>query len=241
VPSLVGSLGPNQTEDFALATGLGALDGDPLVRFTMSLRGFGAQSLTGTGVATLNSGSEYAINGSYSLALLQGLAAFQSAQWMATEARDTGGNMTRHRVLILQPNIFNEVDPQAIPVVTELAAGPAPQVGVDDVLSPTLVAAGLCTLEVRAQDAATPASRQWLVLVQDVDAVGGADAIQFPDLASVGLTGLLPGTWSVRATARLFVAIPPRYNYVADDFVLAEQQRHEINMSRSAAATITAQ
>ena len=91
--------------DFAASGGLGAVVGTPSVNFVASLRGFGGMTLSGVGFAVNAGGSNFTVNGSYAVRLMQTLALFFPTMWVSTEAQDAAGNLARHRRLILDPSL----------------------------------------------------------------------------------------------------------------------------------------
>ena len=78
--------------------------------------------------------------------------------------------------------------------------------------------------------------RRWHVIATDRDAATGTDSVQFPNLSSQNVAGLVAGAWQVRAEARLALSVTLSS---IDDFVLAERYRQEVNLSRSRAVTFT--
>lgn len=231
------------TKNFGLSSGLdtASLVGNkPVVRATVSLSGFGGQVLFGSGFASLVTGASYDIQSTYSLALAIGLTGFTPVAWIVADARDTGGRVSRTRTLVIPA--FGVTDdrqpPPSIPAITA-PSGPftgAPAVtfldhlAVDTGGNPGFLGLG----ELLAQD---PDGRQWSVWYEDDDAAGGSRTVQFPDLAAASVTGLRPGTWSVRADARLFLALAG----TTGDIVLAEARRMEITYARSATVSFTVQ
>lgn len=228
-------------EDFALAQGLmtgNLVSGRPIVRVTASLLGFPGQTLIGAGSATLQpgGGSTFAMTASFSPTMLLTLQPFEPFQWLATEARDTDGRISRVRA-VLPPGSLVPLDPGVNPPSIPTVTGPpgpsvgSPQVTVVDVLdSVSLPVLGL--LEVVATG---PGNRRWTLLLEDDDAAGGTVSLQFPDLT--GLSALATGTWSVRASARTFfdaLGLP-------GDFVLSERHRTEALFSRSAPIDVVVQ
>jgi hypothetical protein len=238
---LVGSLSALVSEDWSLASGLDTanLVGAPTVRFTLSLTGFPEQLLFGVGFTTPGAGLLFTSNGSWSQTILGGLAPFLSpqSQWVVTEARDTGGRLSRHRAVL---NLLNNapvhlMDPMAIPIVTGPGAPVtgSPAVAVNDVLDASTLL-GLAMLEVVAQDAD---GRQWTVLAEDTNAAGGVTGIQFPDLATAAVTGLRASSWTVRASARTFLP----GSSTSGSVVLAEPRRMEVGYARSAPIPVVVQ
>ncbi len=234
-------IAPAYTEDFALANGLDTanLVGAPVVRVMAGLTGFHGQVLAGLGYATVTTGSAYTVNATYAQAVLTGFGVFAPSFWVATEARDTGGRISRHRSLINTTNSVpvNPTNPPGIPVIT-VPGGPAttaPLVTYNDEIAPGLVPGGVAIADLTATDSA---GRRWLVLKFDGDGAGGTDSVQFPDLVTAGVTGLQTGTWSVRAETRILLSIT---GATATDIVLTERQRAEAAYARSAAQDFTVQ
>ncbi|MCA8977267.1 MAG: carboxypeptidase regulatory-like domain-containing protein [Planctomycetes bacterium] len=236
------TLAPPFTKDFALAAGLDTanlLDGAPMTRVMASMLGFGGQVLGGVGYVTPTTGSAYSINASYGLPILAGFAGFAPYLWVATQARDTGGRVSRHRALIfvLLGSVIDVVPPPSIPVITVPGgpfAGP-PLITFDDVLDPTPVPGGVAVADLTAQDSN---GRRWVVMLTDDAGVGGLESVQFPDLSTANVTGLASGDWSVWVEARVLMSIPASSRY---DFMLSERIRQEVTYSRAATQTITVQ
>ncbi|MBK8100846.1 MAG: Ig-like domain-containing protein [Planctomycetes bacterium] len=231
------------TKNFALATGLDTdnlVGGKPLVRATLSLSGFGGQVLFGTGFASVLTGASYNIQSTYSLALATGLTGFGPVAWIVSDARDTGGRVSRVRTLVLPALgiIDDRESPPGVPVITA-PAGPftvapavtfADQLAIDTGARPGFLGRG----ELLAQDAD---GRQWTIWYEDADAAGGMRTVQFPDLAANQLVRLRSGNWSLRADARLFLSL----NGTTGSVVLAEVRRMEITYARSATVSFTVQ
>ena len=227
-------------EDFGLAVGLDTanlVDGLPRSRVTTSLSGFDGQVLTGIGTVSLQGGTMYDVDANFSLPIIAGLIGFSPVSWLVTEAEDTIGRMSRTRVL-LNPDtgqIVPGFGPSPIPVITAPSGAftGSPAVTIADVLNPALVPGSLALLEVTATDAN---GRRWHVIATDRDAATGTDSVQFPNLSSQNVAGLVAGAWQVRAEARLALSVTLSS---IDDFVLAERYRQEVNLSRSRAVTFT--
>ncbi len=227
--------------DFSLAVGLDTANlvgGAPVVRPMMSLNGFGGQVLNGIGFATAGSGSTYSVSWDYSLAAGVGLGVFTPYQWVATQARDTSGRISRHRALNLGILFFNFLTaPPAMPTVT-VPGGPStgsPAVEFADVVNSAPVPDGLGASVVAATDSA---GRSWRIVVADSDVATGTNIVQFPDLATNNVAGLAAGVWTAVVESRVFFPIP---SATPNDFVLSEQRRQEIAYSRSAGQEITVQ
>jgi hypothetical protein len=233
------SLAATYAVDFAVATGLDTANlvgGKPLVRMTMSLYGFGGQTLAGVGFGSLNSGASFTVNATFSQIPAAVLAAYSPTYWVVTEARDLGGQVSRQRSLYV-PSSSQRIDGPvpALPTITP-PSGPfttAPAVTFVDAIDRTAVPFGLGLGEVLAQDAA---GRQWSVLFEDADGFG-SDTVQYPDLATAGVTGLQLGTWSLRTTGRLFLSLTE----VPGDIVLAEARRDEVTCARAAQVLFSVQ
>ena len=222
--------------DFASATGLDTatlVGGKPLVRVMGAFTGFGSQALSGVGFASSLGGGSFNVGGNYSTALT-GLSTFLQLFWVATEARDSAGRISRHRGL-LDPaggGVFAPLVPTGIPVVTAPAApaGTAPAITYADVLDPAIPPV-IAISDLLLQDTG---GRQWRVFATDTDGIGGTETVQLPDLAATGATGLANGTWSARVESRIFFSTS---GATAAQFVLAERRRQEINYARSLAVT----
>lgn len=228
------------TRDFGAAAGLDTtslVGGVPSVRATCSLSGFGGQALMGVGFATSAGGSMFTMNASYAVTAIVALADFAPVCWVATQARDAAGAVSRHRVLLVAANgtFIDLLQPPSIPLLTP-PGGPStgsPAVVFADQLNAALLPAGLAFGELLAQDGA---GRQWSIWYEDTDGAG-TDTVQFPDLAGVALTGLATGTWSIRAEGRLYLST----TFFAGDIVLAERLRQEATYARSPAVNFTVQ
>ncbi len=228
------------TKNLAQATGLdtGNLAGAPTVRMTASLAGFGGQALMGVGFATVTTGASYSVNATYALGFLGLLAPYVPSIWVVTEARDAGGNVSRHRALFLISNgsLIDLLAPPAIPTITA-PGGPStgePAVTFVDRLDRATLPAGLAIGEVVATD---PQSRQWRLLYEDGNGAGGNRTVQFPPLGGTGATGLANGAWSVRAEGRLFLSTTS----LQGDLMLEDRRRMEVTYARAAAVTFTVQ
>ena len=237
----VGSLLGPHTVDFGAATGLDTanLVDLPRARVTSSLFGFSGQLVTGIGFAALNAGAAYDIDANFSLPILAGLAGFGPVSWLMAEAEDTGGRVSRVRVLLntLTGQIVPGTGATAIPVVAA-PSGPStgsPLVTYDDVLNPAGVPGGLGFFDLTATDGN---GRRWHLLRPDRDGSGATDSVQFPDLGANNVAGLATGAWEVLVEARLVVSVTLS---TADDFVLSERFRQEVNYARSQPVTFTVQ
>lgn len=230
------SLSNGYIVDFASATGLDTANltgGKPLVRVMGAFAGFGSQALAGVGFASSLGGASYNVGGNFSTAL-SGLTTFLPLFWVATEARDSAGRISRHRGLLdpASGGVFAPLAPMGIPVVTAPAApaGSAPAITFADVIDPAIPPV-IAIADLLLQDTA---GRQWRVLATDTDGIGGTETVQVPDLAGTGATGLANGTWSARVESRIFFSTS---GATAAQFVLAERRRQEINYARSLAVT----
>ena len=241
IPS-TGSLtsGTALTLDFSLASGLDTANlvgGKPIVRPMVALSGFGGQVLNGIGYASLQSGSSYTVLWDFGGTAAVGLGAFTPFQWIATQARDSSGRISRHRALyfIGLQNLFTA--PPSIPTVTA-PSGPvtgSPSVEYADVVNSALLTDAVGASTVQLVDAA---GRTWRLLVADADAATGTDTVQFPDLATNNVAGLATGVWTATVESRVFWPIP---SATTSDFVLSEQRRQEVTYARSAGQEITVQ
>lgn len=229
--------------DYGLATGLdlaNLVGGAPRVRTTASLQGFGGQALLGIGFVASVTGQAYSLTTSYSLPILAGLAPFGPTPWIAVDAQDNAGRQSRTRALLVPgviPTVIPGVPPPAIPAIT-VPAGPSPgspSVEVLDVCDASPVPGGQCLLELTATDAS---GRRWVLFAVDRDGASGSDTVQFPDLATNNVAGLAAGSWSIRAEVRLWLS--PTLA-TADDFMLSDRIRQEVNYARSAPVTFTVQ
>lgn len=238
--AIASQIGPF-TKDFSLATGLDVtnlVDGKPLVRVTGSLLGFEGQAMVGLGFATAAGSGQFSIDSNWGLPLIGGLLGFDSTfWWVAAEARDTGGRISRYRALLVpatgQPNVVLEA--MSIP---SLVTPPAPTNGsplleFSDVVDAALTPGGIGLVQLTARDGS---GRNWRVLATDEDDATGTEQLQFPDLATAGVSGLAAGTWSTFVESRLFLSTTLA---TASDFMLTERHRMEVLYARSASLSIT--
>ena len=233
------------TLDFSGA-GLGAFaTGYPRTRITASLAGFEGQALFGVGRATFFL-VPYLIDASYSLPLLAGFAPFAPTLWSMVEARDASGRVCRTRALLvpgLTPTLTpSVVGPLATPAITAPAGpGGSPLVTFADVAdAATFVGFLAATHDVTATD---EQGREWHVFVPDRDAAGGTRSVQFPSLAALPVAnapGLAAGDWSVVVASRVWLTsgLAPAG---ADDCVLTERVRTEVDFVQSAPQTFVVQ
>jgi hypothetical protein len=238
--------------DFSMATDLDTTNlvgGRPTVRVTASLVGFGGQALFGVGWATAGATTGmFNVNASWSRTGLLGLLPFNPDPanppnaprgWIVAEARDQDGRISRERRLLnLQTGtlISSMEPPPGIPSITA-PGGPivgAPAVTFADRLNPPGVP-GVGFVDMTAEG---PGGRRWTILALDVDDATGTDTLQFPDLASAGITGLQLGTWNVRVETRVMF---PVSTPTPDDFTLAERRHEESFYARSVAVPFTIQ
>ncbi|MFY9344649.1 MAG: carboxypeptidase-like regulatory domain-containing protein [Planctomycetota bacterium] len=227
--------------DFGAATGLdlgNLVGGAPRVRVTASLQGFEGQALVGIGFIPSVAGTAYSASASFSLPILGGLALFAPTPWVAVDAGDTAGRVSRTRgLLIVSGFTLPGVGPSPIPVITP-PGGPvsgSPAVQVVDPYDPALVPGGQGLFELTATDAA---GRRWVVFAADRDGLGGTDTLQFPDLTSPAVAGLAAGAWTLQAEVRLWLSSTLGS---PDDFMLSDRVRQEVNYVRSAPVTVTVQ
>ena len=230
------------SEDFGLAVGLDTanlITDSPKARITSSLTGFDQQALTGIGMVTLQAGAVYDVAANFSLPVLAALAGFDPVSWLVTEAEDNDGRISRVRGLLNTTTgvIFAGSGPPAIPTITAPggAFSGSPLVSVTDVLDASVAPMGafVAFLELTATDSG---GRRWHVIRPDRDANVGTDTMQFPDLSTPNVAGLAAGAWEMVAEARIAVSVTLSD---ADNFVLTERFRQEVNYSRAAPVTFT--
>ena len=70
----------------------------------------------------------------------------------------------------------------------------------------------------------------------DEDDATGTESVQFPDLASAGVSGLQAGTWSTFVESRIFLSTTLG---TVSDFMLTERHRMEVLYARSATLSVT--
>jgi hypothetical protein len=227
---------PSWNRDFGTATGLdlgNLVGGKPRVRVTTTLLGFESQALIGLGTASGPTGTSFATEGTLSGPIALGLQPFASGLvWVAVEAEDGNGRLSRTRGLISSPFVFAFQPVPPLPVITQ-PSGPSagsPAVTFVDGIGTE----ALTTFDVTATDGN---GRRWLMFVTDSDAAGGTNTAQFPDLA--GVTGLAAGTWTVRVEGRQWVA--PTTGMTAADFLLTERVRSEVEYARATTVAFTVQ
>jgi hypothetical protein len=226
--------------DFSGAAGLdtSSLVADPSVQILASLNGLPGMSLAGLGFSK-GSASSWSIDGSYSLSMLVDFASLGPIAWVSTQAKDSSGNLSRHRALISDPfsgAVSSLVSPAGVPTVSTPASSftGSPSVSFQDRLS-TSVLTG--TLAFHCIEALGPSGRRWEVLIQDEDAASGVDTVQFPDLGSASLAGPAKGTWAIRVRGRLLLA--PGLS--GSELNFADLPRLELTFSRSKAVNHTVQ
>nr|MCU0867353.1 hypothetical protein [Planctomycetota bacterium] len=212
-----------------------AADQRPIVRVTASLEGFETQSVVGIGFAPPASNGVFTIDCDYGVAVIDFLKSFGAVPWVVTELTDNSGRVLRVRGLLSLE--FGNVQQPAVTLIADLVAPGSgvtfqgsPLVEFDDRLEPS-ISPFFRVYEVTAQD---PSGRRWTVLGVDRDAATGTDQVQFPDLATAGVAGLAPGNWSVRVETRLLTSVTQSE---ADNLMLTERVRQEINYTRSSAVT----
>ena len=157
--------------------------------------------------------------------------------WVAAEARDTGGRISRYRALLAlstgQPTVV--LEPMSIPT---LLTPPAPTNGsplleFNDVVDIALTPGGIGLVQLTARDGN---GRNWRILTTDEDDATGTEPLQFPDLATAGVSGLAAGTWSTFVESRIFLSLTLA---TSSDFMLSERHRAEVLYARSASLSIT--
>lgn len=227
------------------AVGLATMaSGFPKARVTASLDGFEGQALVGVGKASMFLIAAI-VDATFSLPILAGFAPFSPTLWSTLEARDNDGRVCRTRQLLQllpTPSLTPGLGPLGTPAITPPAGpGAAPSVAFADVADGATFAGFLAaTHDVTAVDAQ---GRSWRVFVADRDVAGGTRTVQFPSLAAVpaaNAPGLAAGDWSVTVESRLWLvagAAPAG----ADDCVLAERVRTEVDYVKSAPQTFVVQ
>jgi hypothetical protein len=227
------------SRDFATAADLDLnnLVGPPRVRATTSLRGFEGQLMVGIGRPTTVAGTVISTEASTSVPLTVGLGLLSEVTWLVVELQDTAGRMARSNGLVTSIGPVSTLSPRPMPTITAPVGAfvGSPLVTHVDALQPEPGVLGLATFDVTATDTA---GRRWLVVVPDRDAAAGQDSLQFPDLALAAAAGLAPGTWSVRAEARVWSALQ---SGGADDCLLTERIRLEVEYARGLAVPFTVQ
>ena len=215
--------------------------GFPRARVTASLQGFEGQALVGVGRATsLFLTPSYIVDANYGLPLVAGFAPFAPLFWSTLEARDAAGRVCRTRSLLQvapTPTLTPGLGPLPTPAI-DAPAGPsaAPTVTfVDACDGATFVGNVAATHDVTATDVA---GRVWRVFVSDRDVAGGLRTVQFPVLPSA--SGLAIGDWVVQVESRLWLTPGPA-TASADDAVLTERVRLEVDYVRSASRTFVVQ
>jgi len=233
-----GSLQGAYTRDFGNAVGLDTntlVTGDPIVRVTASLFGFGGQALIGVGYIDSSAGAVYDVQANFSLPIHAGLVGFAPFSWLAIEGEDASGNLSRTRgvLAIGTGQVAPGVGPLPIPAMTP-PAGPftgPPSVTYLDVLAP-----GAGTIGVVDVTATDGNGRRWRMFVPDRDPATGDVTVQFPDLATNNVVGLVAGTWSMLVESRLALSVS-----AIDDALLSERIRSEIEYTRGAPVPFTIQ
>ncbi len=229
---------PQLTVDFNQSLGLDTLSVTTSVRFMMALDGFSGQVLSGIGFALGQVG--VGVSGTYSSGMLLGLEPFHPDLWVMTEAVDSLGSTcrTRARVDPVTGGATDAVTPQWIPRIAQ-PSGPftgPPLVTVFDSLDtaqPELAFGALGVLDIVARDAA---GHGWRMIVEDTDdRLTASDDYQFPDPGTA--VPLANGTWTVLASARLFL----RGGRSPGDFLLADRIREELTFARAPTQAFTVQ
>jgi hypothetical protein len=233
------NLAATYVADFASATGLDTanLAEPPTVRIVGGLLGFPGMPLFGVGFARSSGGASYTINGTYSFGQVAVLAPFVPVLWVSTQARDTGGNVSRQRRLIANNTLgttFPTGDPPGIPTIAAPsgASSDSPEVTYEDRLDPAPLPGGIAFTELIATDAG---GRRWSILRGDTDPGGSAKTVQLPALAGSGAVGLAPGTWTIRAENTLLLST----TLTAGDYLLEEMRRQEVTWARAAPKSFT--
>lgn len=226
-------------DDFSTSLGLGSISGTPRVRIVGNLRGIPGQTLFGVGFASASGANVYSIHGSYALTAFLNVLGFEPSLWVSTEARDTAGNIVRHRVLIPDPNLGTTFSAGIVPPsVPTIAAPSGPITGspavtyADRVDGASLPAGLLAFTEFLATD---PDGRSWRVLVPDGDGRSAADTVQFPVLTGTGASGLATGTWRIGADDHLVFAS----SMTTGDYMLEERLRQPITFARAKRESFT--
>ncbi len=240
--AIASQIGPF-TKDFSLATGLdlaNLIDGRQLVRVTGSLHGFEGQVMVGLGFATAAGSGQFAIDSNWGLPLVGGLLGFDSSfWWVVAEARDTGGRISRYRALLAlatgQPTVVLEPMPIPTLVTPPPPTNGSPLLEFNDVVDAGLVPIGngIGLVQLTARDGN---GRNWRILATDSDDATGTEQLQFPDLATAGVSGLAAGTWSTFVESRVLLSVTLG---TAADFMLSERHRMEVLYARSASLSIT--
>ncbi|MCC6670063.1 MAG: hypothetical protein IT458_03320 [Planctomycetes bacterium] len=225
--------------DFAAAAGLDTanLVGRPTGRIVASLQGFPGMTLFGVGFTTLGTGAVYTVNGTYSLSTVLALGAYAPVLWVSAEARDTAGNLSRHRRLIGDASVGTTVDtgaPLGVPTITAPAGAftGSPSFEFQDRLDASSLIGGFAFHSFTATD---PLGRSWTLVRNDVDGAVGNATVQIPDLAGVSVPGLAAGSWAVTAESHLLFSAtfsPGSYN-------LEEIRRQQVKYARAAPRNFT--
>jgi hypothetical protein len=225
--------------DVALAAGLDSanLIGRPTARVVGSLRGVPGMALLGVGFAGAPTGTVHAINATYALSPVVSLAGFAPVLWVSTEARDTSGNVSRQRRLILDPALGTTFPTVELPGVPTIAAPGGASVGApavtwEDRLNAALLIGGFGFQELIVTG---PGQRRWSILRQDLDGATGSVTVQLPD--QLGPAGLAAGDWVVRAENHLLFS----FTFANGDYVLEELRRQQVAWSRAAPKTFVVQ
>jgi hypothetical protein len=236
---LVGGLLGPYAVDFALATGLGAVDGPVVVRPVATFGGFAGAMLLGAGFATLVANATYSINANWPLASIGAIGPLGPVLWIQSQARDASGNTSIHRALLSNATlgfVFDTGAPLGVPTITA-PAGPSndsPAITFADRLDASLLPGGFGFHTLELEDAS---ARRWYLVQQDFDGAGGQRTLQVPLRAGMGVAALADGGWQVRASSELMFGTD-----VADgQFTFEERYRQMVKASRTSKMEFTVQ
>lgn len=231
------------------ATGLDVAafaSGYPKARITGSLQGFEGQALLGVGRATsVFFTPSFLVDASFGVPLVAGFAPFAPLLWSVLEGKDAAGRVCRTRSLLQltpTPTLSPGLGPLPTPAIdAPTAPSTAPLVTFADVVDGATFPGFLAgSHDLTATDAQ---GRRWRVLVPDRDVAGAPRSVQFPSLAALpaaNAPALAPGDWTMIVESRVWLT-PGLLPATADDFVLAERVRVEVDYVRSATRTFTVQ
>jgi hypothetical protein len=196
--------------------------------------------MVGLGFATAAGSGQFAIDSNWGLPLVGGLLGFDSSfWWVVAEARDTGGRISRYRALLAlatgQPTVVLEPMPIPTLVTPPPPTNGSPLLEFNDVVDAGLVPIGngIGLVQLTARDGN---GRNWRILATDSDDATGTEQLQFPDLATAGVSGLAAGTWSTFVESRVLLSVTLG---TAADFMFSERHRMEVLYARSATLSIT--
>ena len=255
VGSGFGALVPYGGIDFGASTGLDISTGSPQpsVRFAATLDGFVGQATVGVGFRSGSTLGAVTANGSFSTAMLTGLAVYSPISYVVSELRDAAGSIARTRAL-LNP-VTNIATTQVLPQDVPLR-GPNPlptyklppsldfydaidtsQVETTVSGSFALGLAGLYDIQIVRDSGGV--RRGWRLIVEDADGgVSPTPVVRSYQLPPRGTGATLePGTWTVTTNARIFL---PRTGS-ARNLLLGEAAHGEVSFSRTPVYTITVQ